>query len=60
LALVLVTVVCMLLLMVGCGKTGGGKTTVKLLDPGVEPRTTLRYRFLANRTETMVIDMSTL
>ena len=34
------------------------KTTVKLLHPGAEPRTALRYIFQANRTETMVIEMS--
>lgn len=37
---------------------GGAKTTVKLLDPGAEPRTALRYKFQANRTEKMVIEMS--
>jgi hypothetical protein len=59
--------VCMLLLIVGCGKTeseepedsdGGDSTTVKLLDAGAEPRTALRYKFQANRTEAIVMDMS--
>ena len=87
--------VCMLLFMVGCGKTGsedseggndskvgaasqnssnliapqaesvispkaggGAKTTVKLLHSGAEPRTALRYKFQANRTEKMVMEMS--
>jgi hypothetical protein len=38
---------------------GGAKTTVKLLDPGAQPRTPLRYKFQANRTEKMVMEMST-
>ncbi|MHC4631269.1 MAG: DUF6263 family protein [Planctomycetota bacterium] len=37
---------------------GGTKTTVKLLDPGAQPRTALRYKFQANRTEKMVMEMS--
>jgi len=37
---------------------GGAKTTVKLLDPGAEPRTALRYKFQANRTEKMVMEIS--
>lgn len=37
---------------------GGAKTTVKLLDPGAQPRTALRYKFQANRTEKMVMEMS--
>ncbi|MHC4461468.1 MAG: DUF6263 family protein [Planctomycetota bacterium] len=62
--------VCMLLFVVGCRKTDsedseggndskvGAKTTVKLLDPGAQPRTLLRYKFQANRTEKMVMEMS--
>ena len=59
--------VCMFLLMAGCGKTeseeseesdGGAETTVKLLDAGAEPRTALRYKFQANRTEKLVMEMS--
>jgi hypothetical protein len=56
--------VCMLMFMAGCGKTeseesdGGAKTTVKLLDPGAEPRTALRYKFQANRTEKLVMETS--
>jgi hypothetical protein len=38
---------------------GGAETTVKLLDPGAEPRTALRYRFQANRTDKMIMEMST-
>jgi hypothetical protein len=37
---------------------GGAKMTVKLLDPGAQPRTALRYKFQANRTEKMVIETS--
>ena len=37
---------------------GGAKTTVKLLDPGAQPRTALRYKFQANRTEKMVMETS--
>ena len=37
---------------------GGAKTTVKLLDPGAQPRTALRYKFQANRTEKLVMEMS--
>jgi hypothetical protein len=37
---------------------GGTKTTVKLLDPGAQPRTALRYKFQANRTEKLVMEMS--
>jgi hypothetical protein len=37
---------------------GPAKTTVKLLDPGAQPRTPLRYKFQANRTEKMVMEMS--
>jgi len=37
---------------------GGAKTTVKLLHPGAEPRTPLRYRFQANQTEKMVMEMN--
>ncbi len=37
---------------------GGAKTTVKLLDPGAQPRTALRYKFQANRTEKMVMEIS--
>ncbi|MHC4564875.1 MAG: hypothetical protein ACYTE3_03865 [Planctomycetota bacterium] len=40
-------------------QANGGKTTVKLLDPGAQPRTALRYKFQANRTETMIMEMST-
>jgi hypothetical protein len=36
----------------------GAKTTVKLLDPGAQPRTALRYKFQANRTEKMVTETS--
>ena len=36
----------------------GAKMTVKLLDPGAQPRTALRYKFQANRTEKMVMEMS--
>ncbi len=62
--------VCMLLFLVGCRKTEsedseaandskvGAKTTVKLLDPGAQPRTALRYKFQANRTEKMVMETS--
>ena len=87
--------VCMLLFVVGCGKTesedsesgndskvgavsqdsnsliapqtddvispkadAGAKTTVTLLDPGAQPRTALRYKFQANRTEKMVMETS--
>ncbi|MHC4808164.1 MAG: DUF6263 family protein, partial [Planctomycetota bacterium] len=32
--------------------------TVKLLDPGAQPRTALRYKFQANRTEKIVMEMS--
>ena len=39
-------------------QTNGGKVTVKLLDAGDQPRKTLRYRFQANRTETMIMEMS--
>ena len=91
----LALLVCMLLFVVGCRKTGSedsedandskvgeasqnsnnliapqadsvispkadgrAKTTVKLLDPGAQPRTALRYKFQANRTEKMVMEMS--
>ena len=37
---------------------GGGKPTVKLLNPGAEPRTALRYKFQANRTDDMVMEMN--
>jgi hypothetical protein len=37
---------------------GGAKMTVKLLDAGAQPRTALRYKFQANRTEKMVMEMS--
>lgn len=37
---------------------GDAGTTVKLLDPGAEPRTALRYKFEADRTEKMVLEMS--
>ncbi len=37
---------------------GGAKMTVKLLDPGAQPRTALRYKFQANRTEKLVMEMS--
>jgi len=36
----------------------GAKMTVELLDPGAEPRTTLRYKFRANHNEKMVMEMS--
>lgn len=36
----------------------GSKTTVKLLEPGAEPRTALRYKFQANRSEEMIMEMS--
>ncbi len=63
--------VCTLLFMVGCDKSEsvdskGGisaktdssepQTTVKLLESGAEPRTVLRYKFQANRTERMVME----
>ena len=83
----LTLVVCMLLFIVGCRKTGSEdsedandsnvgaasqdsknliapqaegitETTVKLLDPGAQPRTPLRYKFQANQTEKMVMEMS--
>ncbi|MHC4560474.1 MAG: formylglycine-generating enzyme family protein, partial [Planctomycetota bacterium] len=37
---------------------GGAKMTVKLLDPGAQPRKALRYKFQANRTEKMVMETS--
>lgn len=36
----------------------GAKTSVKLLDPGTGPRTALRYKFQANQTQKVVMDMS--
>ena len=35
----------------------GAATTVKLLDPGTEPRTPLRYQFQAGGTQRMVMEM---
>ncbi|UCE50472.1 MAG: hypothetical protein JSW47_09970, partial [Phycisphaerales bacterium] len=37
----------------------GTEIVVKLLDPGAQPRTTLRYKFQAGRSETMVMVMNT-
>ena len=69
---VLALAVCTLLFMAGCDKsesvdsTGGisaktdssePQTTVTLLESGAEPRTVLRYKFQANRTERMVMEM---
>ncbi|MHC4537188.1 MAG: hypothetical protein ACYS6K_24845, partial [Planctomycetota bacterium] len=53
-----------LLFTIGCGKKesedsdGGAETTVKLLDAGAEPRTALRYKFQANQSEKIVMEMS--
>ncbi len=52
---VLALTVCTLLFMVGCDKSESAQITVTLLESGAEPRTVLRYKFQANRTERMVM-----